>query len=506
MTESLPRWPILGGRWQPFHLGHLSVLQMLLETNPRVIVAVVNPDPLNPFDRSFDRFRLEDNPLNYWERTWLFSRIGLDEHQLGRVHIVPTWHPRASVERESYYLPPQRHRYWYVPALEDSESAKASDMRRLGETIVLADDIPMGLEFRSSLIRAKIRRGQDVSTTVPAGTAEVFAATETVGQQWFPSLAREFAMLVGRFQPFHRGHAWALQWAAERYEHVVIAVRVPEPPRTAGDDPQHDDAHGAHNPLTYWQRMLAISATVNDLGLTQSTTVAPCWPPLWQVAGEEAFLPRKRVWLLPDANGTGVELTAGLRSSGEDCIRVPVPQELTHISGALVRRLASRGDNAWKDLVPSSAVIALEEMHFPDLARASAAKWPKFVESYLDSKQQATVLFQGSGVGQAGAPTAAVLAVMLARVEDLLAYSTEHVATRERLLERLPQAGVGLEELQLWRARRSRLIALGARVRQASARIGRSELLNMLDLVNSAGREILADAWDPIDTVGESPA
>ena len=62
---------IIAGRFQPFHNGHLSMIEYVAEyTNGPIVVGVVNPDPttLWPGDGDWIRFLPKYNPLNFWER------------------------------------------------------------------------------------------------------------------------------------------------------------------------------------------------------------------------------------------------------------------------------------------------------------------------------------------------------------------------------------------------------------------------------------------------------
>jgi cytidyltransferase-like protein len=144
--------PIFGGRWQPFHNGHLYVLNRILEVHDVAIIGIVNPDPDNPPDKDFDRFHTDSNPLYFWERALMITRLLREKGWSSRVRIVPMWHPRASLEKDENYLPPRRRRFWYVPIIAESEEKKVADLRRLGEEVVTINNVPLDmLKFRSAV-------------------------------------------------------------------------------------------------------------------------------------------------------------------------------------------------------------------------------------------------------------------------------------------------------------------------------------------------------------------
>ena len=155
-------WPIVAGRWQPFHNGHLWLAKRLIDEYGQLILSVVNPDPSNPPDGQYDRFWPTANPFSYWDRHYMINRVLAREGLIDVVRIVPAWHPRVRMDCEYHCLPPRAQRVWIVPLTSDEEEKKAQDFRDHDEDVVVLADIPQDiLKYSAVRIRQLILSGSD---------------------------------------------------------------------------------------------------------------------------------------------------------------------------------------------------------------------------------------------------------------------------------------------------------------------------------------------------------
>lgn len=166
-SDSVPIW---GGRFQPPHIAHEYISKTVFSRFAKACVALVNPDPTSPpvHPDEFERFHPTLNPLTYFERLILWSRILHDQGLLKRTVIVPTWHPRISLLFDNAFLPPQSRRFWVVPAQSDEEWMKVRDFEKLGERVFTDIQIPRKLMgVSSSEIRDKFTKGRVFSRLLP---------------------------------------------------------------------------------------------------------------------------------------------------------------------------------------------------------------------------------------------------------------------------------------------------------------------------------------------------
>lgn len=101
---------IFHGRFQPFHIGHLSVLNYLLtNTENDIIIGIINPNPLQilPGDnKRFVRFSPERNPLSFWERYHCINLIKRANNWEDRIiGIVPLPRPSINLKQANCYIP-----------------------------------------------------------------------------------------------------------------------------------------------------------------------------------------------------------------------------------------------------------------------------------------------------------------------------------------------------------------------------------------------------------------
>jgi len=167
---------IYPGRFQPFHNGHLNGVKYLLEREELLVIAIVNPDPLEqtrlPHDMSFaeERLELQMNPFNYWER-YLMIKSAIREAGINseRIYIVPANVPEFS--KAVRFLPNSRR--WYIFAKDDFDYRKARDLKDRGEEVIIIPVERVCVAISSSEIRKKIAAGESWKSLVPKPVSEI---------------------------------------------------------------------------------------------------------------------------------------------------------------------------------------------------------------------------------------------------------------------------------------------------------------------------------------------
>lgn len=137
---------IFGGRFQPPHLGHLSVVEKAYsELDSKIIIGVVNPDPkevLKGDQEDWPRFTPDKNPLNYWERRELL-RLGLGDFNISNAvrAIVPLPRPSVNNEKADRFLPEGKKNFILVDRWQDEiEQYKERTYKKHGYGIVKIDE------------------------------------------------------------------------------------------------------------------------------------------------------------------------------------------------------------------------------------------------------------------------------------------------------------------------------------------------------------------------------
>lgn len=163
-----PSCYVFGGRFQPFHKGHLEVVRYLLSTRMTpLVVGIVNPDPKNqlPGDSTdWIRFNEKDNPFSYWERVRLIAESLKDlSDDLSELTIVPLPRPSVNIERANNYLPLQPRCFVLCRRWGDEvEEWKSAQYKKNGDQVAFVNtsELPELTQLTSAtLIRSLIRLG-----------------------------------------------------------------------------------------------------------------------------------------------------------------------------------------------------------------------------------------------------------------------------------------------------------------------------------------------------------
>ena len=160
---------IFGGRFQPFHKGHMYTLRYLSKRFEKVVLAMVCvPEFLNDKDLKNTTLSPARNPLTFLEREEGVKRAIL-RSGLDNVVIIPVMpYLSSGVFRglNNSVLP--KHRKWFVALKSEEEKLQIkSYYNELGDDVI-AEHLPKDvLKYSSKIIRENIVRGRLWRDMVP---------------------------------------------------------------------------------------------------------------------------------------------------------------------------------------------------------------------------------------------------------------------------------------------------------------------------------------------------
>ena len=168
------------GRFQPFHRGHLDLVDLAVAEADEVVIGITNPDPASWREHadSAHRHRPESNPFTYWERHRMISAALVDAGLAGRCTIVPFPLDRPDVWSD--YIP--NDAVQFVRAFTPWERAKAEQLRAGGYDVRVIEGDPESA-IRASSIRAAWREGrrEQVASLLPDASARAMRRVVTEG-------------------------------------------------------------------------------------------------------------------------------------------------------------------------------------------------------------------------------------------------------------------------------------------------------------------------------------
>lgn len=148
------------GRFQPFHVEHLELVQRALGEFDRVVIGVTNPDSrsLQAHPNSAHRHKPEANPYTYWQRYRMITAALGECGLVDRVEVVPFPLDEPSVWAQ--YIP--LHAVQYVRVYTPWERSKVERLRDGGYEV--RDVQPRSSKpLRASDIRASLAGDNDAA-------------------------------------------------------------------------------------------------------------------------------------------------------------------------------------------------------------------------------------------------------------------------------------------------------------------------------------------------------
>ncbi len=153
-------------------------------------------------------------------------------------------------------------------------------------------------------------------------------------------------LLIGRYQPFHKGHLEVIKNILKEVDDLIIGIGSAQV------------SHTIENPFTAGERMTMISNTLREEGVKGCTYIIPI-PDLWNnalwVNHVRSLTPRFQV--VYTSNALAKRL---FKENGIEVREQPLFNRSKY-SGTEVRRRMLVGDD-WKSLVPPAVVEAISEI------------------------------------------------------------------------------------------------------------------------------------------------
>lgn len=161
------------------------------------------------------------------------------------------------------------------------------------------------------------------------------------------------ALFIGRFQPFHKGHLYALKWIAARSGKVIIAIGSAQEKNTA------------NNPFSVKERMRMIREQLSDAGLLKKCSFAYVTDinsnELW-AAHVDARVPKYEVVY---SNNALVKKL--MRKAGKTVRAVPFFRKGKFNATKIRTRMRKR--EKWQDRVPEKVKGVLKKIHAEERIR-----------------------------------------------------------------------------------------------------------------------------------------
>lgn len=131
------------GRLQPLSLLNEEELKWLcnnIQKEDYIIIGIVNPNPKFPdssdMAESWTRFKIEFNPLTYWERHTIVSEFVKKNNLENKISaILPLPRPSVDMSRAANFLPAERIMCLSIVHDNDEEENKKIGMEKQGEKI-----------------------------------------------------------------------------------------------------------------------------------------------------------------------------------------------------------------------------------------------------------------------------------------------------------------------------------------------------------------------------------
>jgi cytidyltransferase-like protein len=183
----LPRYGIVLGRFQPFHVGHLEYVEAARRRCQRLIIGITNPDitKLRHHDSDPNRSQRDSNPYPYFVRHEVIEAALLGEGwSCASFAIVPA--DLDDPARLGAFLPHPRQSKMFVTIYDAWGEEKLRRITDLGFEVeilwrrTMAERATSGAEIRDLM-----RNRQPWAHLVPTGAAELLAARIPTGQEPF---------------------------------------------------------------------------------------------------------------------------------------------------------------------------------------------------------------------------------------------------------------------------------------------------------------------------------
>lgn len=151
------------------------------------------------------------------------------------------------------------------------------------------------------------------------------------------------ALFIGRFQPFHNGHANVLKWLSDNADKVIVGIGSANASLTF------------RNPFTVGERIEMIEAAIGHVttcSIPDTGGQSLLWYPLvrqYCPSFDEIYSNDEYTRLSIEQWGVSVKSTPLF--------------ERDKLSGSRIRYMIARNDSTWTELVPSGVVKIMDRIH-----------------------------------------------------------------------------------------------------------------------------------------------
>lgn len=157
-------------------------------------------------------------------------------------------------------------------------------------------------------------------------------------------------LFIGRFQPFHNGHLYAIERILNENEEIIIGIGSAQ------------DSYSLKNPLTAGERIEMIREIAKDIGILDKVIIVPI-PDI----NENMVWPARVIELVPSFNKvySGNELVLMLfEKFGIETVRIKHINRYIY-QGSVIRDKIIKGED-WRDLVPERVYRYLKKIKFEE--------------------------------------------------------------------------------------------------------------------------------------------
>jgi len=178
-------------------------------------------------------------------------------------------------------------------------------------------------------------------------------------------------VIHGRFQVLHNDHMKYILAGKERCEHLVVGVTNPDPTLTRNDPANPERSDPAANPLTYFERYVALREALVDAGVDyREFSIVPF--PINLPELYKHYVPLDAVFYLTIYDKWGRRKLEMLESLGlKTEVMWEKPLEEKGICAADVRKFMVQG-KAWEHMVPPSSAKLMKLWGIPERLRGMA--------------------------------------------------------------------------------------------------------------------------------------
>lgn len=168
-------------------------------------------------------------------------------------------------------------------------------------------------------------------------------------------------LLIGRFQPFHKGHVYVISEVLKEVDEIVIGIGSAQA------------SHSLENPFTAGERLTMISKSLFENGVHKNYYIIP----IPDVNNNSMWVSHVRSLTPPFVKVySGNTLVKRLFKEAGINVATPPMYNRQHYSGTEIRRRMLNGEK-WEDLVPKAVVEIIREVEginrMRELARSDKA-------------------------------------------------------------------------------------------------------------------------------------